>query len=132
MESTSLHKIELLAHTLKQMNEACDIILLWNKDIHDPEDYLTSPDGMKNMAATCMLIESISEGVKKIDKTHPDFLNANAPEIHWTEIKGLRNHIAHGYFNLDSEIIFDVVKSDIPELKTALQQLHSLLKNGVV
>lgn len=31
---------------------------------------------------------------------------------------GLRNHIAHGYFNLDADIIFDVAVNEIPALKT--------------
>jgi uncharacterized protein with HEPN domain len=75
---------------------------------------------MQKMAATCMLIESIGEGLKKIDRTIPDFLQNNAPDVPWHEIKGLRDHIAHGYFNLDADIIFDVAINEIPTLRERL------------
>ncbi len=74
------------------------------------------------MAATCMLLEAIGEGVKKIDKLRPGLLDSE-PEIPWREIKGLRDHIAHGYFNLDAEIIFDVAVEELPPLKAALERL---------
>ena len=40
----------------------------WNKDINEVDDYLLTPEGMKNLAATCMIIEAIGESIKKIDK----------------------------------------------------------------
>ena len=46
------------------------------------------------------------------------FLNDNAPDVLWRSIKGLRDHIAHCYFNLDSEIIFDVARNEVPGLRT--------------
>lgn len=70
-----------------------------------------------------MLIESIGEGVKKIDKKLPEFLLKKAPEIPWRNIAGLRDHIAHGYFNLDADIIFDVAINEIPTLKETLEKL---------
>ena len=39
----------------------------WNANIGSPDDYYESPEGMKTLAASCMLIEAIGEGVKKID-----------------------------------------------------------------
>lgn len=44
------------------------MIIQWNKDIHTVDDYLSSSDGMQKMAANCMLLESLGEGVKKIDR----------------------------------------------------------------
>lgn len=79
------------------------------------------------MAASCMLIESIGEGVKKLEKLMPGFLQENAPDVPWKNIKGLRDHIAHGYFNLDADIIFDVAVNEIPALKIIFEQLRLLL-----
>jgi uncharacterized protein with HEPN domain len=107
------------------MTSACDMIILWNKDTHSADDYLTSPDGMQLLAASCMMIESIGEGLKKIDRIFPDFLVSNAPDTPWKEIKGLRDHIAHGYFNIDADIVYDVVANEIPTLKTILNDLAS-------
>ena len=80
------------------------------------------------MAATCMLIESIGEGIKKIDRLAPEYLKSQAPETPWKEIKGLRDHIAHGYFNLDADIIFDVAMNEIPQLRPILIELKSILQ----
>lgn len=68
MESQYLHNAPLITHILGQMIEACELITSWNVKITSSDDYLTSPEGVQTMAASCMLIESIGEGVKKIDR----------------------------------------------------------------
>lgn len=73
-----------------------------------------------------MLIESIGEGVKKIDRLSPGLLYDKFPDTQWKEIMGLRDHIAHGYFNLDADIIFDVVNTEIPHLHKTLEELKYL------
>ncbi len=105
------------------MAKACDMIAIWNKDISKAEDYISSTGGMQTLAASCMLIESIGESVKKIDKLLPGFLECNAPEIPWQSIKGIRDHIAHGYFNIDAEIIYDVISNELPNLKRIFESL---------
>ena len=75
-----------------------------------------------------MLIESIGEGVKKIDRLVPGVLYIEFPNTQWKEIMGLRDHIAHGYFNLDAEIIYDVVKTEIPSLQNTLKKLKCLFQ----
>lgn len=103
------------------------MIIQWNKDIHTVDDYLSSSDGMQKMAANCMLLESLGEGVKKIDRLLPDFLSSNAPDVPWRNIKGLRDHIAHGYFDIDADIIFDVAVNEIPQLIEVFNRLLILL-----
>jgi uncharacterized protein with HEPN domain len=127
MEYTYAEKIKLVSHTLTQLIKACDMIIVWNKSVSQVDDYLTSPEGVQKMAASCMLIESIGEGLKKIDRTLPDFLQNSAPDVPWHEIIGLRNHIAHGYFNLDADIIFDVSLNEIPSLKERLTNIRDSL-----
>lgn len=123
MESTSYNYIELVKHTINQLIQACELISEWNVKTTTVDDYVCSPDGMQRMAASCMMIESIGEGIKKIDKYMPEFLVTHRPDIPWKEIKGLRDHIAHGYFKLDADIILDVVLNEIPKLKVAFQSL---------
>ena len=72
-----------------------------------------------------MMIEAIGEGVKKIDRLSPGFLAEKSPETQWKQIMGLRDHIAHGYFNIDADIIFDVAKNEIPILKETLNKIKS-------
>lgn len=76
---------------------------------------------MKNLAASCMLIEAIGEGVKQIDKFTDSKLLIERPEIPWKDVIGIRNHIAHGYFDIDSDIVFDVVKNNLDSLQEAIE-----------
>lgn len=43
------------------------------------------------------------------------------PEIPWSEVMGIRDLIAHGYFDIDADIIFDTVKSELTPLRTAIR-----------
>lgn len=107
------------------MEEACDMIMLWNEKVQSMDDYLSSPAGLQIMAASCMLLESIGECAKKIDKLIPGFLENNAPAYPWRQVKGLRDHIAHGYLDIDAEIIFDIVRDEIVTLKETLIALRN-------
>lgn len=76
---------------------------------------------MKNLAASCMLIEAIGEGIKQVDKATEGKLLIERPEIPWKDVIGIRNHIAHGYFDIDGEMVLDVVKNDLETLLAAIE-----------
>ena len=42
------------------------------------------------------------------------------PEIPWKAVKGMRDHIAHGYFDINVDFVWDVVKNDLPTLRDAI------------
>jgi len=58
----------------------------------------------------------------------PQEVCALAPEIPWTKIIGMRNILVHGYFEIDTEVVWDAVADDIPALKTRVQDLLKRLK----
>ena len=109
-----------IAGTLLQIKKAIEQLQDWNKDIQNVDDYYSTPEGMKNLAASCMLIEAIGEGVKQIDKLTQSRLLDKRPEIPWQDVIGIRNHIAHGYFDIDGDIVLDVIKNNLDELLTAI------------
>ncbi len=76
---------------------------------------------MKNLAASCMLIEAIGEGIKQVDKATEGKLLIERPEIPWKDVIGIRNHIAHGYFDIDGEMVLDVLKNDLDSLLEAVE-----------
>lgn len=109
-----------IAGTLLQIKKTIEQLQDWNKDIQNVDDYYSTPEGMKNLAASCMLIEAIGEGVKQIDKLTQSRLLDERPEIPWQDVIGIRNHIAHGYFDIDGDIVLDVIKNNLDELLTAI------------
>ena len=115
---------DIVKDTLLQISEAMEQLIEWNKNISTPDDYATTPDGVKTLAATCMLIETIGEGIKKIEKrTNGTLLNNLHPDIPWKEIMGMRDHIAHGYFQIDAEFVFDTVSNDLKPLQIAIEDI---------
>jgi uncharacterized protein with HEPN domain len=44
-------------------------------------------------------------------------------EIPWGQIVGMRNRVVHAYFDIDLDIAWDIVKSDLPVLKSQVQKL---------
>ena len=112
MEFTSLDDSKRIKSTLEQIRTAIDQLKEWNEEIKSSEDYYLSSGGMQKLAASCMLIEAIGEGIKKIDHLTKGELLQERPEIPWEDVKGIRNHIAHGYFDIDGDVIFSSVKND--------------------
>jgi uncharacterized protein with HEPN domain len=69
----------------------------------------------------CFII--IGEEVKRIDKYSEKHFLLSYPSIPWKSVMGLRDKIAHGYFEIDIDIIFDVLKNDIPPLLEVIKQM---------
>lgn len=58
-------------------------------------------------------LEIIGEAVKNLDA---DFRN-KYPQVSWKKIAGMRDIIAHEYFGVRLDRIWDVIKQDLPNLK---------------
>lgn len=120
--------LQRAAQTLESINETICLLTEWNSDIHSTEDYYGSSTGMQLLAANCTLITAIGEGVNRVNRVLPGFLTSNFPDIPWRAIIGMRNHIAHGYFELDADIVFQAVKNDIPPLQETIQEAINICR----
>lgn len=125
MESESSN--DLLIGIIDQILKADYLIKKWNQYITNANQYLYSDESLEKLAASCMMLETIGELVKKIDKIHPQFLETKDPSIPWTKIMRLRDRIAHGYFDLDTEIIFEVIIKDLPLWDDSLTNIKDKL-----
>ena len=67
--------------------------------------------------AVLLNLHIIGEAVKKL----PGDLRERYPDVAWREIAGLRDVIAHTYFALDSDILWDAVEHDVPALVDAVR-----------
>ena len=119
MESISLDKREVLLDILSQIKASIENLMKWNEDITDMNQLLLSPSGMQDLAGNCMTIMAIGEGFRKIDKITDGTLLPIRPEIPWHQVFGLRNRIAHGYFDIDVDIISEVINDDLKPLLDA-------------
>lgn len=119
MELISTEQREIVIDALEQIKSAIENLLSWNEGIDDMNTLLMSPGGMQDLAGNCMLIMAVAEGFKKIDKMTDGQLLVIRPEIPWKQVFGLRNRIAHGYFDIDTDIISEVINNDLEPLLAA-------------
>ena len=64
-------------------------------------------------------IEVIGEAAAKMS----DATRVAAPEIPWSAIIGMRNRLIHGYFDIDTNIVWKTVSVEIPALVPQLKAL---------
>ena len=114
--------------TLQSIDKTIDELIVWNKNIHSVEEYYSTQTGMQLLAANCTLITAIGEGINRINRILPEYLSTAFPDIPWRAIIGMRNHIAHGYFELDADLVFEAVKEEIPILKQTIAKVISDIK----
>lgn len=129
MALISSDKREVVLDILQQIKDSIENLMRWNQGITDMNQLLMSPSGVQDLAGNCMTIMAIGEGFRKIDKiTEGRFLNLR-PEIPWHQVFGLRNRIAHGYFDIDVDIISEVINNDLQPLLDATAFL--IKKTGI-
>ena len=68
--------------------------------------------------------EIIGEAVGKLPAT----LKNGYPDIPWQDIKDFRNLLAHEYFGVDLEIVWNTINNDLPMLMEAVQKIMSGIK----
>lgn len=128
MESIFLEEREVIIDTLQQIQTSIENLMQWNEGIKDMNVLLSSPGGMQDLAGNCMTIMIIGEGFRKIDKMTDGNLLVLRPEIPWRQVFGLRNRIAHGYFDIDIDIISEVIKNDLKPLLESTKYFINYLK----
>jgi uncharacterized protein with HEPN domain len=85
-------------------------------------DYEHFSKDEKTLYAVSRCFEIIAEAVVNI----PDELKEKYSNIEWQKIKDFRNVIVHKYWILDSEIIWDIIKNHLKDLK---KEINDILKN---
>lgn len=69
-------------------------------------------------------IEIISEASRRL----PAELKATRPDIEWRKIAGIGSVLRHEYHTISSKVIWDVVQSELPPLKAAIEAIESKLR----
>lgn len=116
----------LVAERLQDMLEALERIPRRFSGISAPEDFFDSPEGQDRLDAICMVLIAVGEGFKQVDRQTDGKLLARYPGIDWTGVKGVRDVIAHGYFDVDAEEVLAICQDDIPVL---IDTVRTMLKD---
>lgn len=118
-----MYDTEIIRSSLLKVEIAIDRILERSETIHSANDFLSTPTGVERMESICMLLIAIGESVKRIDKATGKQLLSQYPEIDWKGVMGMRDIIAHHYFDIDADIVFDVMKNSLPAVKVIIDKM---------
>lgn len=88
----------------------------------DGLDFAAFERDKRTQQAVVLNLLLIGEVASRIAEAAPGFIAAH-PEIPWAAMRGMRNRIAHGYFELDIEVVWDTVRDAVPELAVKLPGL---------
>ena len=74
---------------------------------------------LRTQQAVVMNLVIIGEAATRIMDLHPDFAELH-PEVPWRSMRGMRNRIAHGYFDINLDVVWNTVQSALPDLMNLL------------
>jgi uncharacterized protein with HEPN domain len=106
----------LLRERLEDVPEALQRIPRRFAVVSSAEYFTLTDDGKDRLDAICMILIAVGEAFKQIDKKTEGKLLARYPGIEWSGVMGVRDVIAHGYFEIDTEEVFNICQTDIPAL----------------
>ncbi|MRN38011.1 DUF86 domain-containing protein [Neisseria sp. N95_16] len=78
----------------------------------------------RTQQAVVMNLLIIGEAATKLMNDAPDWV-AQHSHIPWRSMRGMRNRIAHGYFDIDMDVVWETLESALPELLTQLVPIAS-------
>jgi uncharacterized protein with HEPN domain len=79
----------------------------------------------KTKSAVVWQIQIIGEATKNL----PEAIRNKYNEVPWKYLARIRDKIAHFYFGIDYEIVWDVVKEKFPVIKTFIEKILQDMKN---
>ncbi|MGE4531383.1 MAG: DUF86 domain-containing protein [Acidithiobacillus sp.] len=69
----------------------------------------------RTQQAVIMNLIIIGEAATKVMDIYPEFAEEHS-KIPWRSMRGMRNRIAHGYFDINLDVVWDTVQTALPEL----------------
>ena len=79
----------------------------------------------RTQQAVIMSLIIVGEAATKAMDGYPAFVQAHA-DVPWRSMRGMRNRIAHGYFDINLEVVWETVQTALPQWQTQLTALRPL------
>lgn len=102
---------DYLDHICQAATDACSFVDGMEKDV-----FLADK---RTQQAVIMSLIIIGEAATKAMDKDIGFTQAH-DQIPWRSMRGMRNRIAHGYFDINLEVVWDTVQTALPALLTQL------------
>jgi uncharacterized protein with HEPN domain len=113
---------DYLEHMQQAATDACDFV----KGL-DKNDFF---EDKRTQQAVIMSVIIIGEAATKVMEGYAGFVQAH-PEVPWRGMRGMRNRIAHGYFDINLDVVWDTVQTALPDLLEQLPALLNAVEKGV-
>jgi uncharacterized protein with HEPN domain len=110
--------IDYLDHMQQAATNACSFV-----------EGLSQADFLKDkrtQQAVIMSLIIIGEAATKVMDSYAEFTQAHT-QVPWRSMRGMRNRIAHGYFDINLEVVWETVQTALPEL---LKQLPAVCRDA--
>lgn len=98
---------DYLEHMQQAATDACSFIEGLGR-----EDFIADK---RTQQAVIMSLIIVGEAATKIMDRYGNFAESH-PAIPWRSMRGMRNRIAHGYFEIDLQVVWDTAQTALPEL----------------
>lgn len=105
---------DYLDHMWQAATDACVFVEGLSK-----ADFL---EDRRTRQAVIMSLIIIGEAATKAMDSYAEFTQAH-PQVPWRSMRGMRNRIAHGYFDINLDVVWETVRTALPEL---LEQLPAV------
>ena len=76
----------------------------------------------KTQQAVVMNILILGEAATQVGNEYPEWADQH-PEVPWRSMRGMRNRLAHGYFDINLDVVWDTVCISLPELQEKLVEV---------
>lgn len=107
---------DYLDHMLDAAQQACVYL-----EGMDKADFLADK---RTQQAVILNLVILGEAVTKLLSQHESFA-AHYPQVPWRSMKGMRNRLAHGYFDINLDVVWATVKTALPGLLAQLPAIRA-------
>lgn len=107
---------DYLDHMQQAAADACSFVEGLDKD-----DFI---EDKRTQQAVIMSLIIIGEAATKVMDGYIEFTELHS-YVPWRSMRGMRNRIAHGYFDINLDVVWDTVQTALPELLKQLSDVRN-------
>jgi len=112
---------DYLEHMQQASTDACSFVEGMSK-----EEFVADK---RTQQAVIMNLIIIGEAAVRVMDDHAEFTASHA-QIPWRNMRGMRNRVAHGYFDINLDVVWDTIQVELPKLQSQLSEIINEL--GIV